>query len=56
MGLERMLRIYFLQQWINPSDPSVKRTLHDSITMRALVGIDLEWQLAPDEKKVCKFR
>jgi IS5 family transposase len=27
--LERMLRIYFLQQWFNLPDPAVEEALHD---------------------------
>src|SRR6202035_574030 len=34
VGLERMLRIYFLQQWFNLSDPAVEDALYDSLTMR----------------------
>src|SRR5438309_11996516 len=30
VGVERMLRIYFLQQWFNLSDPAVEETLYDS--------------------------
>ena len=41
VGLERMLRMYFLQQWFNLSDPAVEEALYDSPTMRAFVGIDL---------------
>jgi IS5 family transposase len=33
-GLERMLRIYFLQQWFNLSDPGVEEALYESATMR----------------------
>ena len=29
VGLERMLRIYFLQQWFNLSDPAVEQALYD---------------------------
>jgi IS5 family transposase len=56
VGLERMLRIYFLQQWFNLSDPGVEEALYDSISMRAFVGIDLGREPAPDETTVCKFR
>jgi IS5 family transposase len=56
VGLERMLRIYFLQQWFNLSDPAVEDALYDSLTMRAFVGIDLGREPAPDETTVCKFR
>ncbi len=41
IGLERMLRIYFLQQWYDLSDPAVEEALYDSQAMRRFVGIDL---------------
>ncbi len=56
IGLERMLRIYFLQQWFNLSDPGVEEALYDSLAMRDFVGIDLGREPAPDETTVCKFR
>lgn len=56
VGLERMLRIYFLQQWFDLSDPAVEEALYDSRAMRAFVGIDLGREPAPDETTVCKFR
>jgi IS5 family transposase len=56
VGLERMLRIYFLQQWFNLSDPAVEESLYDSASMRQFVGIDLGREAAPDETTVCKFR
>jgi len=40
VGVERMLRIYFLQQWFNLSDPAVEEALYDSAAMRRFVGID----------------
>ena len=56
IGLERMLRIYFLQNWFNLSDPAVEEALYDSLSMRNFVGIDLGLEGAPDETTVCKFR
>jgi IS5 family transposase len=56
IGVERMLRMYFLQQWFNLSDPAVEEALYDSPTMRAFVGIDLGREPVPDETTVCKFR
>ncbi len=56
VGLERMLRIYFLQNWFNLSDPAVEEALYDSLSMREFVGIDLGREAAPDETTVCKFR
>src|SRR6202140_3247210 len=56
VGVERMLRIYFLQQWFNLSDPAVEEALYDSAVMRQFVGIDLGCEPVPDETTVCKFR
>ncbi len=56
VGVERMLRMYFLQHWFNLSDPAVEEALYDSPTMRAFVGIDLGREPVPDETTVCKFR
>ncbi len=56
VGLERMLRMYFVQHWFNLSDPAVEEALYDSPTMRAFVGIDLGREPVPDETTVCKFR
>ena len=56
VGVERMLRIYFLQHWFNLSDPAVEEALYESVSMRTFVGIDLGREPAPDETTVCKFR
>ena len=56
VGVERMLRIYFLQQWFDLSDPAVEDALDDSVTMRRFAGIDLGQEPSPDETTVCKFR
>src|SRR6516162_9428477 len=56
VGVERMLRIYFLQQWFNLSDPAVEEALYDSRVMRDFVGIDLGREPVPDETTVCRFR
>jgi len=54
--LEMMLRVYFLQQWFNLSDPPVEDALYDSLSMRQFVGLDLGVSPAPDETTVCRFR
>jgi IS5 family transposase len=54
--LERMLRIYFLQQWFNLSDPGVEEALYDISSMRAFAKVDLGDAPVPDETTVCKFR
>ena len=56
VGLERMLRLYFLQQWFNLSDPAVEEALYDSASMRRFAGIDLGREPVPNETTVCKFR
>jgi IS5 family transposase len=56
IDLERMLRIYFLQQWFNLSDPGVEEALYDSLAMRGFAGIDLGNEPVPDETTVCNFR
>ena len=56
VGLERILRVYFLQQWFDLSDPAVEEALYDSRAMRTFVGIDLGREGAPDETTACKFR
>jgi transposase, IS5 family len=56
IGIERMLRIYFLQHWFNLSDPAAEEALYDSRAMRQFVGVDLGNEPAPDETTICKFR
>ena len=56
IGLERMLRIHFLQHWFNLSDPAVEDALYESSSMREFAHVDLEREPAPDETTVCKFR
>jgi len=51
-----MLRIYFLQQWFNLSDPAVEEALYESLSMRGFAGVDLGREPVPDETTVCKFR
>ena len=54
--LAMMLRIYFLQQWVNLSDPAAEDGLYDSVAMRRLAGIDLGQIPVPDESTLCRFR
>jgi IS5 family transposase len=56
IGLERMLRIYFLQHWFDLSDPAAEEALYDSAAMRAFVGVDLGREPVPDETTICRFR
>lgn len=54
--LEMMLRVYFLQQWFNLSDPAAEDALYDSVSMRRFIGLDLGQERAPDETTICRFR
>ena len=56
MLLERMLRIYFMQQWYGLSDPGMEDTLYDSESMRRFADIDLEVDAVPDETTILNFR
>lgn len=56
IGIERMLRILFLQHWFELSDPAAEEALYDSRSMRQFVGIDLGKEPAPDETTILKFR
>ncbi len=56
VGLERMLRITFLQQWFDLSDPGAEEALYGSQAMCRFVGIDLGREPVPDETTILKFR
>jgi IS5 family transposase len=51
-----MLRIYFVQQWFNLSDPGAEEARYDSPALRRFAGVDLRRAAAPDETTICKFR
>jgi IS5 family transposase len=56
MPLARMLRIYFMQQWFNLSDPAAEDALYDSESMRRFAGIELVEDAVPDESTILRFR
>jgi IS5 family transposase len=56
LPLERMLRIYCLQQWYNLSDPGAEEALYDSITMRRFAGVSTDADVIPDETSILNFR
>ncbi len=56
IGIQRMLRIHFLQHWFELSDPGVEEALYDSRAMRQFVGIDLGKEPVPDETTILNFR
>jgi IS5 family transposase len=56
MPLERMLRVYFMQQWFNLSDPQAEDALYDIEPMRRFAGIELAEDTIPDESTILRFR
>ena len=56
IGVPRMLRMYFLQQWYSMSDAALEDALYDSQAMREFVGIDLAREQVPDATTLLKFR
>lgn len=56
IGLSRMLRIYFMQQWFQLSDEAMEDALYDSESMRRFAGIELGRDPVPDATTILKFR
>ena len=56
LGLEKMLRIYFLQQWFNLSDPRAEDAIYDSESMRRFARVELGDEVVPDESTILRFR
>src|SRR5678815_625177 len=56
VGLERMLRMYFVQHWFNLADEACEEALLDSTALRRFVGIDLGRERVPDATTLLKFR
>jgi IS5 family transposase len=56
IGLERMLRIHFLQHWFNLADLACEEALYDSASLRRFAGIDLGCEAVPDATTMLKFR
>jgi IS5 family transposase len=56
LPLERMFRVYCLQQWYNLSDPGAEEALYDSITMRRFAGVSTDADVIPDETTILNFR
>ena len=56
VGLERMLRMYFVQHWFNLADVACEDALLDSVALRRFVGIDLGRERVPDATTLLKFR
>ena len=56
IGLERMLRVYFVQQWYGLADEAVEDAFYDSQALRGFAGIELNRDPVPDATTVLHFR
>lgn len=54
--METMLRVYFLQQWFDLSDPKMEDMLYDSTSMRRFARVDLGEDTVPDKSTILRFR
>lgn len=55
MGIEKMLRVYFLQQWYSLADEALEDALYDSLSLRAFVGL-ASGDPVPDATTLLHFR
>ena len=56
VGLERMLRVYFLQQWYGLADEALEDALYDSQALQSFARIDFQAEGVPDAPTLLKFR
>ena len=56
LGLEKMLRSYFLQHWFNRSDPQAEDAIYDSESMRRFARVALDDDVEPDETSILRLR
>jgi IS5 family transposase len=55
-GIETMLRIHYLQQWFNLSDPAMEEALHDMPLFREFARLPEGIGRLPDETTILRFR
>ncbi|MFZ2825172.1 IS5 family transposase [Hydrogenophaga sp.] len=55
-AVETMLRIHFVQQWFNLSDPGMEEALYDTPMFREFAGLDAGEDNLPDESTILRFR
>ena len=55
-AVETMLRIHFLQQWFNLSDPAMEEALYDLPLFQQFVCLDVGTSRLPDESTILRFR
>jgi transposase, IS5 family len=56
IGIERMLRMYIVQQCFGLADEATEDAVYDSQSIRTFVGIDLSREGAPDATTLLHFR
>jgi IS5 family transposase len=56
IGIERMLRMYFVQQWYGLADEAVEDAIYDSQALRSFMGLDLSQSNVPDATTLMGFR
>jgi len=56
IGIERMLRMSFLQQWYALADEALEDAIYDSQALRTFAGIDLSVEGVPDATTLLHFR
>lgn len=55
-AVETMLRIHFVLQWFNLSDPAMEKALYDTPMFREFLGLDAGEDNLPDESTILRFR
>jgi IS5 family transposase len=56
IGLGRMMRMYFVQQWYTLADEALEDAIYDSQALRDFIGIDLVAEQVPDATTLLRFR
>jgi transposase, IS5 family len=56
IGLERMLRLHFLQVWFNLADEACEEALYEVSVFREFAQIDLGEERVPDATSLLRFR
>jgi len=55
-AVEAMLRIHFMQQWFNLSDPAMEEALHDVPLFRDFAGLSNWADAMPSQTSILRFR
>ncbi len=56
IGLERMLRMYWVANWFNLADEACEDAMYDTAVFREFCGFDLGRERIPDATTLLKFR